>query len=196
MTPGSMEHRIQFPGMSTGEMEEARALGELVKSGWKPKRTIIYCAWDAEEPGLIGSTECGGNARRGTARARRRLYLNTDSPQPRISQRGGVAFPGDVYQSSCAVRLAGRSGKKYLGMAAKAIGNGIADANSGEERERMRLHVPPGTIRSPGIPGSDYTAFLDFAGRCLSGSLDYSGEGNGGVYHSVYDDFYWFTHFR
>src|SRR5262249_42739777 len=39
------------------EMEEGRALGELLKSGWKPKRTIIYCAWDGEEPGLLGSTE-------------------------------------------------------------------------------------------------------------------------------------------
>ena len=39
------------------EMEEARALGELAKQGWKPRRTIIYCAWDGEEPGLLGSTE-------------------------------------------------------------------------------------------------------------------------------------------
>src|SRR2546425_12333809 len=39
-------------------LEEARALGELVKSGWKPKRTIIYCAWDGEEPGQIGRASC------------------------------------------------------------------------------------------------------------------------------------------
>jgi len=55
-------------------LEEARALGELVKSGWKPKRTIIYCAWDGEEPGLLGSVEWLETHGRGTSPARRGLH--------------------------------------------------------------------------------------------------------------------------
>src|SRR5579859_996861 len=63
---------------ASAEMEEARALGELAKSGWKPKRTIIYCAWDAEEPGLIGSTEWV-EAHADDLRAHAVAYINSDS---------------------------------------------------------------------------------------------------------------------
>jgi N-acetylated-alpha-linked acidic dipeptidase len=68
----------------------------------------------------------------------------------------------------------------------------LADAASGEDRERMRSR-PTWPIDALGS-GSDYTAFLDFAG-IASLNLDYSGESNGGIYHSIYDDYYWFTHF-
>lgn len=68
----------------------------------------------------------------------------------------------------------------------------IAGANSGEERERLRSRAT-WPIEALGS-GSDYTAFLDFTG-VASVNLEYSGEGDGGIYHSVYDDFYWFTHF-
>ena len=54
-------------------MAEARGLGELAKTGWKPKRTIVYCAWDGEEPGLLGSTECT-DARRLASGKRRALH--------------------------------------------------------------------------------------------------------------------------
>ncbi len=60
------------------EMEEARAIGELVKSGWKPKRTIVYAAWDAEEQGLIGSTEWV-EAHADELRQKAAVYINTDS---------------------------------------------------------------------------------------------------------------------
>ena len=59
-------------------MEEARALGELLSQGWKPKRTILLCVWDGEEPGLLGSTEWAEDARRRTAR-NAAVYINSDS---------------------------------------------------------------------------------------------------------------------
>ncbi len=58
-------------------LEEARGLGELLKQGWKPKRTIIYCVWDGEEPGLLGSTEWAEDACRRTAREAA-VYINSD----------------------------------------------------------------------------------------------------------------------
>jgi len=66
-------------------LEEARALGELVKSGWKPKRTIIYCAWDGEEPGLLGSTEWA-EAHYDELRAHGVAYINSDSNGRAISK--------------------------------------------------------------------------------------------------------------
>ena len=60
------------------ELEEARALGELLKAGWRPKRTIIYCAWDGEEPGLLGSTEWA-ETHYDELRAHAVAYINSDS---------------------------------------------------------------------------------------------------------------------
>ena len=65
-------------GMSA-ELEEARSLGELVKQGWKPRRTIIYCAWDGEEPGLLETDGMGGDASLDELRKHAVMYLNSDS---------------------------------------------------------------------------------------------------------------------
>ncbi len=65
------------------EMEEARSMGELLKQGWKPRRTIIYCVWDGEEPGLLGSTEWG-EAHADEFRQHAAVYINSDSQRPRL----------------------------------------------------------------------------------------------------------------
>ena len=91
-------------GMSA-VLEEARALGELHKQGWKPKRTIIYCAWDGEEPGLLGSVGVGGNARRGIATARRGV-LNSDGNERGFLMPGGSHGPANADQR-CGQRHSG-----------------------------------------------------------------------------------------
>jgi N-acetylated-alpha-linked acidic dipeptidase len=174
-------------GMSA-EMEEARALGEMAKSGWKPKRTIIYCAWDAEEPGLIGSTEWV-ETHADELRAHAVAYINTDS-----TSRGYLNVAGSHSLETFANQVARdiSDPEKNISVWQRRQLRRIAGANSGEERERLRSRAT-WPIEALGS-GSDYTAFLDFAG-VASLNLDYSGEGDGGIYHSVYDDFYWLTHF-
>jgi N-acetylated-alpha-linked acidic dipeptidase len=174
-------------GMSA-EMEEARVLGQMAKEGWKPKRTIIYCAWDAEEPGLIGSTEWV-ETHADELRAHAVTYINTDS-----NSRGYLNVSGshslEPFMNQVAREIS--DPEKDISVWQRRQLRRIAGANSGEERERLRSKAT-WPIEALGS-GSDYTAFLDFTG-VASLNLEFSGENDGGIYHSVYDDYYWFTHF-
>jgi N-acetylated-alpha-linked acidic dipeptidase len=169
-------------------MEEARALGELVKQGWKPKRTIIYCAWDAEEPGLIGSTEWvedHGDDLREHAVA----YINSDS-----NARGYFDAEGSHTLEKLmneVVRDIQDPETKLSVWKRQQLG-AIASASTAEERQeaRNRSDLRMGPLGS----GSDYGAFLQHAG-IASLDIGYGGEDGGGIYHSIYDDFYWYTHF-
>jgi N-acetylated-alpha-linked acidic dipeptidase len=169
-------------------MEEARVLGQMAKEGWKPKRTIIYCAWDAEEPGLIGSTEWV-ETHADELRAHAVTYINTDS-----NSRGYLNVSGshslEPFMNQVAREIS--DPEKDISVWQRRQLRRIAGANSGEERERLRSKAT-WPIEALGS-GSDYTAFLDFTG-VASLNLEFSGENDGGIYHSVYDDYYWFTHF-
>lgn len=174
-------------GMSA-ELEEARALGELLKSGWKPKRTILYCAWDAEEPGLIGSTEWV-EAHADELREHAVLYINSDS------NSRGYLNPSGSHTLEKFVNQVARDiidPEKNISVWQRSQFKRIADASSAQERERIRERSawPIAALGS----GSDYTAFLDYAG-VASINFAYGGEAGGGIYHSIYDDFYWYTHF-
>ena len=169
-------------------LEEARALGELVKQGWRPKRTLIYCAWDGEEPGLLGSTEWVEEHEK-ELRQHAVLYLNSDS-----NGRGYLGISGS-HTLERAVNQVEREiedpetrvtvwKRAYLRRVDRTIG---ADDRQ-EVRNRNDLRI--GALGD----GSDYTAFLDHAG-IASLNMGFGGESNGGVYHSIYDDFYWYTHF-
>jgi N-acetylated-alpha-linked acidic dipeptidase len=180
----------QDPGSGmSAEMEEARSLGELLKSGWKPKRTILYCAWDAEEPGLIGSTEWV-ETHADELRAHAVAYINSDS-----NSRGYLNATGSHSLESFVNQVARdiNDPEKNISVWRRAQLKHIADAPSADERDRLRSKAtwPIDALGS----GSDYTAFLDFAG-IASVNLAYGGESEGGIYHSIYDDFYWFTHFN
>jgi N-acetylated-alpha-linked acidic dipeptidase len=174
---------------TSAEMEEARALGELSKSGWKPRRTIIYCTWDAEEPGLIGSTEWV-ETHADELRAHAVAYINSDS-----NSRGYLDVSGSHSLETFINQVARdvTDPEKNISVWQRRQLRRIAAANSGEERERLRSKAT-WPIEALGS-GSDYTAFLDFAG-VASLDLRYGGESEGGIYHSVYDDFYWYTHFN
>jgi N-acetylated-alpha-linked acidic dipeptidase len=169
-------------------LEEARALAELVKSGWKPKRTIIYCAWDGEEPGLLGSTEWA-EQHYDELRAHAVAYINSDA-----SGRGYLGIEGshtlEKFSNDIARDISDPETK--LSAWKRQQLREIANAKSGEQREEIRKRSD---LRIPALgSGSDYTAFLQHDG-VASLNIGFGGEDQGGIYHSIYDDFYWFTHF-
>src|SRR5271155_4836101 len=169
-------------------MEEARAMGELLRQGWKPKRTIIYCAWDGEEPGLLGSTawaEVHGKELKEHAVA----YLNSDG-----NGRGFLGISGShalEHFANSVARDVEDPETKLTAQERRRLAS-ISGAHSPAERAeiRGRADVRLGALGS----GSDYTVFIDRLG-IASLNLGYGGETQGGIYHSIYDDFYWFTHF-
>ena len=172
---------------ASAELEEARSLGELVKQGWKPRRTIVYCVWDGEEPGLLGSTEWV-ETHVDELKQKAVMYLNTDS-----NGRGFLFLEGshglehfingvaaDVKDPEKGISVLERTRKVEI---ARGRGNDRSEA-----RSRTDIHL--GALGD----GSDYVSFLDFAG-IPSLDLGFGGEDRGSEYHSIYDDFYWYTHF-
>ncbi len=173
---------------AAAEMEELRAYSELLKKGWKPKRTIIYCFWDGEEEGLLGSTEWV-EAHADALKQKAVLYINSDS-----NGRGYLGVSGshthEKFISGVARDIEDPETK--LSVWKRSQLRGIAHARSPEERQelRSRSDFRIGALGS----GSDYTAFIDHLG-VASLDLGYGGEDGGGIYHSIYDDYYWYTHF-
>ena len=173
---------------TSAELEEARVLGELMKQGWKPKRTIVYCVWDGEEEGLLGSTEwVEAHADELTQKAV--LYINSDS-----NGRGflGVSGSHTLEKFINGVARDIQDPEKGISVWKRSQLLQISRARSPEDRAELR-HRPDLRIGALGS-GSDYTAFVDHLG-IASLDLGYGGEDGGGIYHSVYDDFYWYTHF-
>jgi N-acetylated-alpha-linked acidic dipeptidase len=170
------------------ELEEARDFGELLKQGWKPKRTIIYCAWDGEEPSLLGSTEWAEEHAEELSR-HAVAYLNSDS-----NGRGYLFMEGshslEKFINGVARDI--EDPEKKISVWKRSQLRQIEDASSPEERQEARER-PDLRIGAMGS-GSDYGAFVDHLG-IASLDLGYGGEDGGGIYHSIYDDFYWYTHF-
>ena len=184
------------PNSGTAAMlETVHGIGELLKSGWRPKRTTVFGSWDAEEEGLIGSTEWGEQHEAELANAA--AYFNMDvavsgpkfgaSSVPSLKQflrdiTKAVPSPkgGTVYQNW---QEANRPGASSGQEPTEAIGDirrvPAAQANS---------DVPVGDLGS----GSDYTVFLQHLGVP---STDISSTGSYGVYHSAFDNFNWFKKF-
>lgn len=184
------------PNSGTAAMlETVHGVGELLKSGWKPKRTIVFGSWDAEEEGLIGSTEWGEQHEAELAKAA--AYFNMD-----------VAVAGPKFGASSVPSL-----KQFVRDITKAVsspGGGTVyeqwqevnrpGAQSGQEPTEAigdirRVPSAPGDSDVPigdlGS-GSDYTVFLQHLGVP---STDISSTGSYGVYHSAFDNFNWFTKF-
>ncbi|MFB3924039.1 MAG: transferrin receptor-like dimerization domain-containing protein [Terriglobia bacterium] len=170
------------------EMEEARALAELLKQGWRPKRTIIYCAWDGEEEGLLGSTEWA-ETHAEELQHKAVAYINTDATGRGYLSTGG-SHTLEKFINEVAREIV--DPEKKIPVWKRAQLKGIADAESPEEREEARQRAD-WRIDALGS-GSDYTVFVDHLG-VASLNLSYGGEDGGGIYHSIYDDFYWYTHF-
>jgi N-acetylated-alpha-linked acidic dipeptidase len=169
------------------ELEEARAFGELLKQGWKPKRTIIYAAWDGEEPGLLGSTEWA-EAHDDELKRHAVIYINSDT-----NGRGFLGASGshtlESFVNSVARDIEDPETKTtaWKRMQARRLSFGSADDRR-DARTREDLHI--GALGS----GSDYSPFLQHLGIAAL-NMSYGGEDDGGIYHSIYDDFYWFMNF-
>ena len=177
-------------------LEEAKAIGALAKTGWRPKRTIVYLSWDGEEPGLLGSTEWvethGAElAKKGV------LYVNTDTNGRGILDGQGSysAFrlvtqaADDVKDPETGVSVARRERAEAE---VRAQGPGASEAQKKEAREAAAGgDLPWGALGS----GSDYSSFVQHQG-VASINLEFGGENsNIGVYHSLYDDFEHFDRF-
>jgi N-acetylated-alpha-linked acidic dipeptidase len=170
-------------------IEEARAFGELLKQGWKPKRTIIYCAWDGEEPALLGSTEWA-EEHAAELEKHAAAYINSDS-----NGRGYLSMEGShtLQKFINGVARDIQDPEKNISVWRRDWDLRVREAKTPAERESLRnsTDLKIGALGS----GSDYTVFLDHLG-IASLNLGYGGESNSaGIYHSIYDDFYWFTHF-
>jgi len=168
-------------------LEEARALGELLKQGWKPKRTIIYCAWDGEEPMLLGSTEWA-EYHADELKKHAALYINTDgNGRGYLFAEGSHSLEKFVNGVSRDITDPEKNVSVWKRGQAGLLLRGRPEDRK-EARSRTDLRI--GALGS----GSDYTAFIDHLG-VASLNIGYGGEDDGGIYHSIYDDFYWFTHF-
>ncbi|HXD72643.1 MAG TPA: transferrin receptor-like dimerization domain-containing protein [Vicinamibacterales bacterium] len=169
------------------ELEEARVLGELRKQGWNPKRTIIYASWDGEEPGLLGSTEWVEQHEK-DLRAHAVAYINSDG-----NGRGFVGLQGTHTLERFLNGVANDVSDPETGMSvlkrkrAAVIARGTPDDRK-DARDRIDFRI------SPLGSGSDYTPFLQHAG-IASINIGYGDEDDDGIYHSIYDDFYFYTHF-
>jgi N-acetylated-alpha-linked acidic dipeptidase len=173
---------------TVAEMEEARGLAELLKQGWKPKRTIIYCFWDGEEPGLLGSTEwVETHADELTRHAA--IYINSDSNNRGFLQSSG-SHTLENFMNGVMKDIDDPETKMTVWKRSQLTG--LERAASPDRKRELRSR-PDLRISALGS-GSDYTAFIDHLG-IASLNLGFGGEGGGGVYHSAYDDFYWYTHF-
>ena len=163
-------------------------LGELHKQGWTPKRSIIYCAWDGEEPGLLGSVEWVEThvkelQEHGVA------YINSDTNERGYLQAGGTQ---DMQSFLSGVARDIEDPETRLSVFQRSHLRAIANAKDADERSDLRKR---GDLKLQALgDGSDFTAFQDFAGISTL-SIEFGGEDDGDQYHSIYDDFYWYTRF-
>ena len=163
-------------------MEEARAVAELTKSGWRPRRTMIYAGWDAEEPGLLGSTEWV-EAHLPELHEHAAVYINSDS-----NSRGFLDAGGSHTLERLVTEVARDVPDPQRGVSVleRATALQLTQATVPERQKEIRDRA---LMRLDALgSGSDYTPFLQHAG-IASLDVGYGGEGEYGVYHSAYDSF-------
>lgn len=169
-------------------LEEARGLGTLLKQGWKPRRTIIYAAWDGEEPMLLGSTEWV-EFHADELRQHAAVYINTDGNDRGTLEMGG-SHSLEQFINGVARDIEDPETKMTAWQRAHL--SAIAESKSADDRKELRQRADL-RIHALGS-GTDFTGFLDHIGVATL-DLGYAGEDEQGIYHSIYDDFYWYTHF-
>ena len=164
------------------ELEEAKAIGELVKTGYHPKRTLVYCAWDGEEPGLLGSTEWAED--HATELQQKAVaYINSDNNGRGFLGAGGshaletlmTEVAKDVTDPQTKVSLFDRNKAREAVRAVSAKAKKEALSSKDLKLEALGS-------------GSDYSSFLQHLG-IPSLNLGFGGEDAGGEYHSIYDSF-------
>ena len=162
-------------------MEEARVVGELAKKGFKPKRTLIYCAWDAEEPGLIGSTEWV-ETHADELLQKAVAYINTDGTGAGFLDAGGS-----------------HTLEKFFGEITKVVYDPVKKVSVFERRnalEQVQGKTAWTDFKLDALgSGSDYSPFMQHLG-IASFNLGFGGEDNGGEYHTMYDSYELYKRFK
>jgi N-acetylated-alpha-linked acidic dipeptidase len=171
------------------ELEEAQAIGLLLKSGWKPKRTLVYCAWDAEEPGLMGSTEWVEDH---AAELQQKvvLYINSDSNgKGFLDVEGSHALQPFITEISKEVK----DPQTNVSVFERAKAKKVLDASSAKDKTEA-LGKTVFEIGAMGS-GSDYSSFIQHLGIPAL-NIEYGGEDAGGEYHSIYDSYDHYKQFK
>jgi N-acetylated-alpha-linked acidic dipeptidase len=169
-------------------MEEAKSIGELIKNGYKPKRTLVYCAWDAEEPGLIGSTEWVED-HLAELKQKAVVYINSDgNGRGFLSAAGSHALESmidgiakDVIDPQTKVSVFDR-------LKAREVVSAGSDKAKKESMAKKSMSI------SALGSGSDYSGFLQHAG-IPSLNIAFGGENPGGEYHTAYDSYDFYSRF-
>ena len=181
------------PNSGTASMLEAvHGLGVLLKSGWKPKRTIVFGSWDAEEEGLIGSTEWGEDHAQELSNAAAYFNMDVAVAGKKFGASGTPTLKEFIREISKAVPSP-QGGTVYAGWKKTSQPN----PESNRSQETATFRSPPNAAQSDVSvgdlgSGSDYSVFLQHLGIP---STDMSSSGDYGVYHSTFDDFTWFKKF-
>ena len=169
------------------ELEEARVVGEMVKKGFKLKRTLVYCAWDGEEPSLLGSTEWAEDHQE-ELRKKAVAYINSDG-----NSRGFIGAGGSHTLEPFFNEIADAVIDPQTGVTIKER-RYAANMVNADKAARAKM-MGNKTIKLSALgAGSDWSGFLQFLG-IASLNLGFGGEGNGGQYHSAYDSYDYFTRF-
>jgi N-acetylated-alpha-linked acidic dipeptidase len=166
-------------------MEMTRAMGQLAKQGIRPRRTLVVCSWDGEEIGLTGSTEWGEQFA-DELRKKAVAYLNVDSSTsgPNLDGSAVASLVPMLVETSHSLQ--------------DPSGKSLYDAWKISETRKRQDAKKTNPVTDANLPntrigsGSDHTVFLDFVGLPV---MELGFDGDYGVYHSMYDDFYWMNHF-
>ena len=163
-------------------LDEAKALGDLLKTGWKPKRTIVYCSWDGEEPGLIGSTEFAEDHDR-ELQQKAVLYINTDD-----SGRGFYGAGGSQALENFMDEITANVNdpETNVSILQRKRAREVVDAATAKDKSEILSRK--GDLLAPLGSGSDFSSFLQHLGVPTL-DMEFGGEDGGGEYHSVYDSF-------
>lgn len=170
-------------------LEEAQSIGELVKTGWKPKRTLVYCAWDAEEPGLLGSTEWVEDHMT-ELQQKTVVYINSDG-----NGRGFLGVDGSHALETLITEISKEVTDPQTRVSVferkKAV-TAVEASNAKAKKEAMaKTSFKVNAMGS----GSDYSSFIQHAG-IPSLNIGYGGEDDGGEYHSIYDSYDDYSRFK
>ena len=164
------------------ELEEAQAIGALVKSGWKPKRTLVYCAWDAEEEGLMGSVEWV-EEHAASLQAKAVAYINSDgNGRGFLGAEGSHAFTGLITDISKSIQDPQTGVTVFERQRASRATE--ASTTAAKKEILNSTSYPLGAMGS----GSDYSSFIQHVG-IPSLNIGFGGENEGGEYHSIYDSY-------
>lgn len=170
-------------------MEEARAIGELLKTGWKPKRTIVFCAWDGEEPGLIGSTEWA-EAHAEELKQKVVAYINSDG-----NSRGFLFAQGSHTLETLMTEVARDVVDPQTGVSVFERSKSLQAVNAPNAKAQLEILNRKNIVLGALGSGSDYSPFIQHLGVPAL-NLGYGGEGPGGEYHSIYDSYDHYIRFK